>query len=251
MKIFIINLKKDTERKKKITKSLKKLGINYEIIEWIYAKDLTLEEINRIYDKHRAIKELWRELKIWEIWCALSHFKIFNKILKEKIEYSLILEDDVIINDKLLQVIKKIKYSKNIKWDYLTLNYTIFDKNWIKIFLTNIFNNYKEKNNILVLFKNLLLLMPAIILDFIFEIIWKFHIWIWKRFKPLYLTWWYFITNNWAKKILSINKKVFLPQDILIEKYRNKINLKFYFIYPLILKQNNLFESNIQKEQIN
>lgn len=98
MKIFVINLKKDTKRLELILDQFKKLNItNFEIVEAVYGKDLTQEELNLKYESKSASR-IVRELSPPEIGCALSHIKVYHKIIKEN-KRCLILEDDVIISD--------------------------------------------------------------------------------------------------------------------------------------------------------
>lgn len=63
--------------------------------------------------------------------------------------------------------------------------------------------------------------------------------------KPLYLTWWYFISKQWAKKILNYSYDIYNPSDELVNIVRFKRWLKFRFISPQIIKQNESFISTI------
>lgn len=119
--IYIINLKKNTERKKYLIEELKKHEIkNYTFIEAVNGYDLDLNEL-----KLKKIISEECKLKRGEIGCSLSHYKIYEEILKNNAEISLVLEDDVFFVDgfniKFNMIMKRIK---NINWDifYLGIN---------------------------------------------------------------------------------------------------------------------------------
>jgi glycosyl transferase family 25 len=119
--IYVINLKKNTERKKYLIEEFKKHKIeNYNFIEAINGNDLNSEEL-----KNKNIISNNCKLTRGEIGCSLSHYKIYEEIIKNDAEISLVLEDDVFFVDGF-----NIKYNilmnriKNINWDifYLGIN---------------------------------------------------------------------------------------------------------------------------------
>ncbi len=100
-KIFIINLERDTNRKKNIQKQLDEQDIrNYEFIKAVDGQNGGLDD-----QTFHVISE-WREpfsskvMTKGEIGCALTHYTIWQRIVKENLDYVLILEDDVILCDK-------------------------------------------------------------------------------------------------------------------------------------------------------
>lgn len=107
LKIFLINLKRDKERKKFCINQFKEFGVKYNIFDAYDGSTLSRSNINK-YSSKLAFKTEKRELAYDEIGCSLSHLKIYEKIVREKISESLILEDDIIINKKLFHIIKKI-----------------------------------------------------------------------------------------------------------------------------------------------
>ena len=81
--IYIINLSSDNKKRDRIKAILNNLGLKYTIVNAINGNQLTKEEINQVYSKNKALKEMKRELKPSEIGCALSHISIYNKITSE------------------------------------------------------------------------------------------------------------------------------------------------------------------------
>lgn len=92
MKIFVINLKKDVEKRQKIEAQLQALALEYEIIEAVYGKDLQDDELETLVKDYKNCY-----LTKGEIGCVLSHQLIYKKMQEENIHHALILEDDVVI----------------------------------------------------------------------------------------------------------------------------------------------------------
>ncbi|MEH6370930.1 MULTISPECIES: glycosyltransferase family 25 protein [Pectobacterium] len=95
--VFIVSLAKDTDRRKSIAESLKKESIDFEFIDAILGSDLPREELDRI--KASSPKEF--NPTVSEIGCSLSHQKIYSRIINDNIEWSIILEDDAIVDSSL------------------------------------------------------------------------------------------------------------------------------------------------------
>lgn len=92
MKIFIINLERSTERKEHMIKELEKHNItNYEFFNGMDARENDYSEhvdFNKFKESHK------RTIKVGEIGCALSHIRLYEKIV-ELNEPCIILEDDL------------------------------------------------------------------------------------------------------------------------------------------------------------
>lgn len=87
--VFIINLDRSPERYEYITKQLNRIGItSYERFRAIDGAKMTKEEL-----KELNLSDLIQ--KKAELGCAASHLKIWKKIVEEKRDWTLILEDDV------------------------------------------------------------------------------------------------------------------------------------------------------------
>ena len=99
-KIFVINLERCPEKRKKMEERLK--GEEYEIFKAYDGRELTDEKLEQM--GAGIIKE-WqdpysgRNVTWGEVGCALSHYSVMEKCVQENIEIAVILEDDVIIPD--------------------------------------------------------------------------------------------------------------------------------------------------------
>lgn len=122
IKIFIINLKKDTEKKEYMQKLCIKYNIHAEFIEAVEGVSLSEKGISKIYSEKKSIDTIGRELSRGEIGCALSHKSIYEKIVNKDIEVALILEDDIFFDRKLLDILD-LKDSIEDKWDLTLLGH--------------------------------------------------------------------------------------------------------------------------------
>ena len=102
MKAFIINLKESVERRIKMENQLKKLKLKYELIDAVDGRKMSEQQ------KKSITQEVNYAFLPGEIGCALSHQKIYQRMLDESTDVALILEDDVILNADINEIIKKI-----------------------------------------------------------------------------------------------------------------------------------------------
>lgn len=118
--IFVINLDSSVERLKSSELRLKERGFKFERISAVNGKQLVCDEIEKNYSKKKNKKEYHKELTRGEIGCYLSHRKAWQKIVDDKIEYAIILEDDfTIVGDinKTISTLNRIDF----EWDYIKL----------------------------------------------------------------------------------------------------------------------------------
>lgn len=119
--IYITHYSKLAERKKRIQNDLSSWPANIEIIEEFNKEDITKEikEKYKLKDKtHYAsqLKDLNRKsidseiLSDSEISLTLKHLYAYKKIIDNKEEYGLVLEDDAIPKDNFIK-----KFSDNLK----------------------------------------------------------------------------------------------------------------------------------------
>ncbi|MEM7132764.1 MAG: glycosyltransferase family 25 protein [Chloroflexota bacterium] len=102
--IWVLNLERETERRRFITQQLNELGIDFELIKAVDKETLTTEELSH-YSKQAAFKSEARELSRDEIGCVLSHANMWQRMVDEKIPEVLILEDDVRVSRALFDVL--------------------------------------------------------------------------------------------------------------------------------------------------
>lgn len=90
-----------------MVKQLEKLGLPFEILEAVQGSALTEEEILAFYDKdyYRGRPDYYTPGMVG---CTLSHFFLYKKIVDEKIEVALVLEDDMVLNKALPQLLEML-----------------------------------------------------------------------------------------------------------------------------------------------
>lgn len=105
LKTYVINLPKDQDRRESISKETAQFpGLDIEMIEAVYGKELSDEEKNDLFDCKKYAQYYGRELKPGEIGCTLSHQMCYKHLLGTDLDYALILEDDAhFVNDKITE----------------------------------------------------------------------------------------------------------------------------------------------------
>lgn len=116
--VFVVNLKKDVEKKAHMEVICKRHFPNVRFVEAVYGKALTQHEVNRVYSEN----ETGRSLSRGEIGCALSHREIYRAIVKEGIGTALILEDDIELDENIEEVIDAVE-GFPVDWDIVLLGH--------------------------------------------------------------------------------------------------------------------------------
>lgn len=120
--IFVINLPQSTDRKAFMQAQCKSVDISLIFIDAVNGKDISKSDIERYVEQDTAKKLFGRELLLGEIGCALSHKKIYQKMVDENIPYAVILEDDAVVKEVFNEVIKSILFS-DINWELVLLGH--------------------------------------------------------------------------------------------------------------------------------
>ena len=115
-KIFVINLKKNTERLEKFMENAKKANIEVERFDGIYGKDLNDNDSDILKYFVKGHK-----LRPGQIGCALSHIKIWEKVIKNNYNNVLVFEDDAIIPQNFWGKFNKAFNELPDDWDMLLL----------------------------------------------------------------------------------------------------------------------------------
>ena len=191
---FIINLKRCIKKKTKMIEKMKQYPeINYSFFEAIDGQEIN----NNFMDKNNyQILESWRDplnnikIKLGEIGCSLSHYKIYEKIIESDYDVTLILEDDVEFTSDFFNKLN------------ITLNNLETIKNWDILFL----GRKKLTNTIEIVVKN------------------DIH-----NYSYSYWTIGYLINKNACEKIINSNFiKNIIPIDEFLPLAGNNSNLKKY-----------------------
>lgn len=108
MKIFVINLDRDEERLKFAQEQAEKNGFSFERVAGVFAKEMSASELKKDVNYLRFTLRMGKRPGLGEIGCALSHIKIYRKMVEENIPYACILEDDIFILDHFKEQLEKL-----------------------------------------------------------------------------------------------------------------------------------------------
>lgn len=108
--VFIISLDDAFERRSKLCARLDELKISYEVISAIDGRQGLPAEFHEEVDRDSAEKTMRRGLSDGEFACALSHRKIYHKIIENDILGAIVLEDDAIICREFEHFYKESRY---------------------------------------------------------------------------------------------------------------------------------------------
>lgn len=105
--MFVINLDKDKDRMASVDVQLRRLGIEYERVSGVYAKEMSEEERGKSVNYFRWWCAIGRPVVYAEIGCALSHYNIYRSMNQGGVVC--ILEDDVMLTDDFPCRLKEVE----------------------------------------------------------------------------------------------------------------------------------------------
>lgn len=220
LKFYVINLKSQPERRKNMSKQLDAQGVEYEFFDAVNGKSLTEDQKALVADEDHVILEMAGGRKLLvedklspsEKGCALSHLKLYQKILDDGVQRAVILEDDLILSQDDFEALYNLDCIKE-PWDIINFSSHIGIKSLpgAKKYYIN-----KEKG---LYFQRLG--MRNSTLDSIFN-----------RRRFLTRTSFYVVTPNACCRLIDLGYPVRLPADYLtgLVAYHN---LKLFRAYPL------------------
>lgn len=129
LKYYVINLKSQTERRERMAKLLEAQGVDYEFFEGVNGRALTDEQKALFADEDKNVLEMTGGRKLIvedklspsEKGCALSHLKLYQKILDDGVQRAVILEDDLILNQDVYEALDNIDCIKE-PWDIINFS---------------------------------------------------------------------------------------------------------------------------------
>lgn len=125
LKIYIVSLSNEYERRSMISSQLDSMGLRYSFFDAVNPSQN--EYYQSFYRKDEVVRVFNRELTNGELGCNISHHLIYRDILEKKINYALILEDDAILSTDLKELVLSLLEGE-IKWDVILLGYSKVNK---------------------------------------------------------------------------------------------------------------------------
>lgn len=118
--IYLINLKKNQQRRCNSQKQFDALGLRFDLIEGINGWNLSEEQISKVYDDKACQKHGRHPLIPAEIGCYLSHIKAWKAIANSKAPGGFVFEDDFSASVHLPEVLSKLS-SDSGPWEIVKL----------------------------------------------------------------------------------------------------------------------------------
>ena len=101
--LFVINLKKDVERKKYMIDQFRQFNIlNYIFFDGVEGSRYKEYKFNIEIMKNWSDPTFKRKINYGEIGCFLSHYLIWSKVVSDNIKAAIILEDDNELHDNFM-----------------------------------------------------------------------------------------------------------------------------------------------------
>ncbi len=146
--LFVINLKRSRERRDRMEDRLGSLGLKHTFIEAVDGNELSDQDILEIQAKASSLQKKWPNrgpVLRGEIGCALSHLKVYEKVVNENLDYACILEDDVCIDfPRVLRYILEkenlVNLNRRCAFDFIYLLLPLGCKETKEVLFSNIAN---------------------------------------------------------------------------------------------------------------
>ncbi|XP_022094923.1 procollagen galactosyltransferase 1-like isoform X2 [Acanthaster planci] len=134
--IYMINLKRRPERRLRMVAALKDLGIAFKIVDAVDGKALTDQDLEDLgVDMLPGYRDPYYErvLTRGEIGCFLSHYFIWQDVVRNNYKKILIFEDDVRFKEsfrpKMEELLQEIA-QKNLDWELLYIGRKIMERDY-------------------------------------------------------------------------------------------------------------------------
>jgi glycosyl transferase, family 25 len=118
--VFVISLERATERREYMRKIVDQLGFNATIVSAVDGKCLRPEQRAR-YKSERATRVYGCEMSDNEIGCYLSHLSIYAKMVENRIDTALVLEDDISCAPNLKSIVENVLKLPESSWQVVRL----------------------------------------------------------------------------------------------------------------------------------
>jgi collagen beta-1,O-galactosyltransferase len=85
-KVYLINLMRQSERRKRMLSALNELGLEYTVVNAVDGRNMTTKDLNEMGIKPMPGYQdpiLKRKLTMGEIGCFLSHYKLWKEVIEE------------------------------------------------------------------------------------------------------------------------------------------------------------------------
>ena len=120
LRTWVINLDRAPERLARVTGQLATLGIPFERLRGVDARQLTPEQAT-LLDVPAYRRKHGKDPVPGELGCYLSHVEAMKQFLTTDAEFALVLEDDVLLTDRLPDALRGLMANAR-HWDMVKLS---------------------------------------------------------------------------------------------------------------------------------
>ena len=115
--VFVINLQKDTVRRRQMRERLDAVGLPFRLLDAVVGDELDLDHCP-LYDGARHRRYFGRDMTRGEVGCLLSHRNAYEIMVDEGLGTALILEDDVMFEPDFPDVLRALA-AHPVQWDII------------------------------------------------------------------------------------------------------------------------------------
>ena len=81
--IYVVTIKRNSERQHKISSLLNQYNLLFSFIEGVDGEQLDSEKLKQVFDRHKSNQRLGYDLTKNEIACSLSHIKALKIFIED------------------------------------------------------------------------------------------------------------------------------------------------------------------------
>ena len=105
-RLFVINLDRSPDRRQFMSEQFSRLRLHFEFCRAVDGGALTERDLAP-YDREKRWRAFGCDLTANEIGCYLSHYRLYERIVEEKIPRAVILEDDTELSDDFPAIVHR------------------------------------------------------------------------------------------------------------------------------------------------
>lgn len=128
-KVFVLSLKRSTDRQERVKKTLK--GLNFDFFWGVDGRELNFDKMIQEGSYHPSFTKLFKKIKgeevknltLPQIACSMAHRNILKEMIKKSYENVLIFEDDILIQGNHVDRIEAALSELPNDWDLLYLGH--------------------------------------------------------------------------------------------------------------------------------
>jgi GR25 family glycosyltransferase involved in LPS biosynthesis len=116
--VVVISLADSTDRRKSISSQMEKFGVPYEFFDAFNPRNMKAADA----DFYRKMHQPFKGMSSGQFGCSLSHFYCVKNWFEQKAsEFLIVCEDDILLNEKITDVLSAQEQLRTLPFDVLKL----------------------------------------------------------------------------------------------------------------------------------